>query len=63
MKEKIEQFKKQVLENIYHELDQKEFELTLDITVNGKTLSLPLHADLYQNLERLLDEELEDMKQ
>lgn len=62
MEEKIEQFKKHVLGSIYHELDQKDFELTLDLTVKGETLSIPLHADLYQNLERLLDEELEEMK-
>lgn len=63
---KILNFMDHLQKSIFQMLDERETNIEynekydLKISFNGETLSLPLHADLYERVTSLLKEEMEE---
>jgi hypothetical protein len=54
----------EVLHELMDQIDTGDYTENFDLKIewNGQTLQLPMHADLYSRLERLLQEEVEENK-
>jgi len=64
--EQVEEFKttlKTVVDEMMNELDSSQSDLKkydIVITVKGNSLTIPMNADSYSRLERMIEEEVQD---
>lgn len=64
----IEEFEKHMIKTVHELFDQLEKgdlddRFDLNISLNGKTITLPMHADLFSRLEKFMKDEREENEQ